>query len=83
MPLQVNELKKALELDAHNNWGEAHRIVQHLSSTEACWIHAYLHRKEGDRGNAAYWYSRANKPFPSKSLKDEWSAIMLYLESSK
>ena len=60
------ELLRALELDAEGNWEASHSIVQQYNSTEACWIHAYLHRKEGDFGNAGYWYSRANKSKPTE-----------------
>jgi hypothetical protein len=75
------ELLKALELDAKGDWDTAHRIVQQFYTPEACWIHAYLHRKEGDLGNAGYWYSRANKSRSNKSLDDEWKEIYEYVNS--
>lgn len=77
------ELIKALKLDKNGDWDAAHRIVQEYSSTEANWIHAYLHRQEGDLGNAGYWYSRANKKFPQKSLKEEWKEIYEFLMKLK
>ena len=44
-------------------------------SAEAAWVHAHLHRVEGDESNAAYWYRRAGKPVAKTSLDDEWSEI--------
>ena len=70
-----HELLKALELDANGDWDTSHRIVQQYFSAEACWIHAYLHRKKGDLGNAGYWYARANKSMPKQSLEEEWKVI--------
>ncbi len=67
---------KALETERNGNWDEAHRIVQDINSAEAAWIHAYLHRVEGDLGNAAYWYRRAGRPECRTSLKDEWQVIV-------
>jgi len=55
---------KAIWYDLHNNWKQSHEIVQDLSTTYAQWIHAYLHRKEGDIGNSQYWYRRAGKSYP-------------------
>lgn len=77
------ELLKALEIDADGDWDAAHRIVQEHSTPEANWIHAYLHRKEGDTGNAGYWYSRANKRSPQQSLEEEWKEIYEYLINIK
>ena len=53
----------------------AHRLVQDESSNDAAWVHAYLHRVEGDLGNAGYWYRRAGKPVAKGSLDEEWGAI--------
>jgi len=75
------ELIEALELDAKGDWDASHRIVQEYNSMEACWIHAYLHRKEGDLGNAGYWYSRANKNKPNQSLQEEWKTIFEYISN--
>lgn len=60
---------------AKGQWDEAHRIVQDEASAEAAWVHAYLHRVEGDLGNAGYWYRQAGKPLASGSLDAEWDAI--------
>jgi hypothetical protein len=65
----------ALWYDARDQWKRAHQIVQDDNSGDAAWVHAYLHRKEGDLGNAQFWYSRAGKEAASGSLKDEWQAI--------
>ena len=48
-------------------WETAHIIVESLPEPTASWIHAMLHREEGDRGNAMYWYSRADKAMPNDS----------------
>lgn len=66
---------KALQADKEGNWVQAHELIQDLPSKEAAWIHAYLHRKEGDRWNAQYWYDRANKPFFTGSLEEEWEEM--------
>lgn len=74
-------LIQALELDKQGNWDAAHEIVQSYNSMEACWIHAYLHRKEGDLGNANYWYRRAGKEMPGYDLAKEWENIFNYLST--
>lgn len=67
----------ALWYDAKGDWHRAHDIAQEIVGDEGSWIHAYLHRKEGDPGNAAYWYRRAGKPFPSGiSLEEEWEELV-------
>lgn len=65
----------ALWHDGRGDWDQAHKIVQSISSTDSDWIHAYLHRKEGDLNNADYWYRRVGKARPSQSLEAEWSSI--------
>ena len=66
---------RALWLDARGDWDGAHRVVQEIETQAAAWVHAYLHRKEGDPGNAGYWYRRAGKPHSRVSLEDEWREI--------
>lgn len=73
LPLQ------ALWWDAKGDWHQAHNLLQDESSREGDWVHAYLHRKEGDLGNAAYWYARAGQPKASGSLDEERSAIATVL----
>lgn len=62
--------------DAKGNWKRAHESAQQDEGTEGSWVHAYLHRKEGDQGNAAYWYGRAGKPMCQESLDAEWISIV-------
>ena len=61
---------------AKGSWDQAHKIVQDESSADAAWVHAYLHRVEGDLGNAGYWYRRAGKPVTSGSLETEWERML-------
>ena len=70
---------QALWHDAKGDWDRAHEIVQETSGHDGDWIHAYLHRKEGDLGNASYWYSRVGKKRPNKSLDEEWEDLANYL----
>jgi len=65
----------ALWWAANDGWDQAHQIVQDESSAEAAWVHGYLHRVEGDLGNAGYWYRRAAKPVADGSLRAEWERI--------
>jgi len=67
---------KALWQERKGNWDKAHHLVQDLEDKNASWIHAYLHRKEGDIGNADYWYRRAGKKRPDVSLENEWEEIV-------
>jgi hypothetical protein len=66
----------ALWHDARGDWDAAHRVAQDIDTRDGSWVHAYLHRKEGDIGNAGYWYRRANRAPASGSLDDEWAAIV-------
>ncbi len=67
----------ALWHDAREDWKKAHQAAQNDASPAGAWVHAYLHRKEGDLGNAGYWYARAGRPKPAKdlTLEAEWTAI--------
>ncbi|WP_282055101.1 hypothetical protein [Maribacter luteus] len=67
---------KSLWYDAKGNWEISHDLAQDIHDDLGSWIHAYLHRKEGDNFNAAYWYAKANKPFPTITLKDEFKEIV-------
>ncbi len=71
----ADQLKLALELDRDGDWEGAHRIVQHIESPGSYWIHAYLHRKEGDLANSQYWYDRAGQTMPDCSLDQEWHEL--------
>lgn len=74
-PPTLPSLLRALWLDAHGDWNGAHNIAQEDESREAAWVHAYLHRKEGDAGNASYWYRRAARPPATGGLEQEWDVI--------
>lgn len=67
---------KALWYDAKDDWDKAHELIQDLHDRNASWIHAYLHRKEGDIGNADYWYNKAGKKRPAIYLPEEWEHIV-------
>jgi hypothetical protein len=75
-PAQLSAVLRALWQDARGDWDAAHRIAQDVDDAQGAWVHAYLHRKEGDLGNAAYWYRRAGQPPASDSLQDEWARIV-------
>jgi hypothetical protein len=74
-PDELNAALKALWVEAKGNWDRAHSIAQSDSSADGSWVHAYLHRKEGDLANASYWYSRAGRTLPDVSLEEEWENI--------
>ena len=59
----------------NSDWDRAHKIVQDDDSRDAAWVHAYLHRLEGDLGNAGYWYRQAGQPAATDSLQAEWERI--------
>ncbi|UFZ06204.1 hypothetical protein LQG66_07860 [Bradyrhizobium ontarionense] len=60
---------------AKGDWDQAHRIVQDESGRDAAWVHAHLHRVEGDLGNASYWYRQAGQPVATDALDIEWERI--------
>ena len=74
-PSGLSPALMALWRDARGDWEGAHEAAQADEGGTGDWAHAYLHRKEGDEGNAAYWYRRARKPFPQASLEAEWAAM--------
>jgi hypothetical protein len=74
-PPDLSGALQALWHDVHGDWEKAHECAQGAQSREGDWVHAYLHRKEGDAGNAAYWYSRAGRPVAKVTLDEEWTAI--------
>lgn len=73
----------ALWWAANGEWERAHRLVQGEASRDAAWVHAYLHRVEGDAGNARHWYGKAGRPPSSAPLDQEWEAIASALLSAK
>jgi hypothetical protein len=76
-PTGSNLALQALWHDARGDWEGAHTCAQDDHSRDGSWVHAYLHRKEGDIGNAGYWYSRAGRAIPPSdvTLDAEWADI--------
>jgi hypothetical protein len=74
---------KAIWYDAIGDWNASHNIAQEMHNNLGSWIHAYLHRKEGDDWNAGYWYRSANRPFPKKSFDEELQEIVEWIINSK
>jgi hypothetical protein len=74
-PAGLDAALQALWHDARGDWAQAHGCVQAEASADAAWVHAYLHRKEGDAGNAAYWYGRAGQPVATATLAEEWAEL--------
>ena len=66
----------ALWWDAKGDWSRAHEVAQDVGDADGAWVHAYLHRKEGDEGNAAYWYRRAGRAVAKGDLDAEWEQIV-------
>ena len=75
-PSHLPPLVEALWHERRGDWTRAHEITQEIDSDDASWVHAYLHRREGDLSNARYWYRRAGRPQDTGSLDDEWRAII-------
>jgi hypothetical protein len=75
-PTEISLYLQSLWYDAKEDWTKAHNIIQDIEDSTAAWIHAYLHRKEGDIGNADYWYRRAGRKRPSLTLQEEWEYIL-------
>ncbi|GEP96222.1 hypothetical protein [Chitinophaga cymbidii] len=78
-PAGLRPVLEAMWWDGKGDWDRSHDIAQEVHSAEGSWVHAYLHRKEGDRGNAAYWYARAGKSMPGGSLEAEWEQVVTVL----
>ncbi|MBX5472227.1 MAG: hypothetical protein IRZ23_07175 [Acetobacteraceae bacterium] len=78
-PPKVSAPLQGLWWDAKGDWKQAHASVQNADGAEAAWVHAYLHRKEGDLSNARYWYRKAGKPVPNTALGEEWDALLAAL----
>jgi len=80
-PQGLSSYSQALWWDGKGNWQKAHDIIEDLDNDTAAWVHAYLHRKEGDNGNARYWYARAGRKLPEIPLKEEWEILVKALNS--
>ncbi len=74
-PAGLSPPLEALWWAAKDDWDKAHGIVMKQDTRDAAWVHAYLHRVEGDLDNAGYWYRRAHHPVASDALPEEWDAI--------
>jgi hypothetical protein len=78
-PPDLPPLLAALWWEAKGNWTRAHEIAQDVASHDGAWLHAYLHRREGDEGNAGYWYGQAGKPHCRLPHEEEREQIVLAL----
>ncbi|MEJ0057174.1 MAG: hypothetical protein WDN75_16885 [Bacteroidota bacterium] len=78
-PENLPPLLRALWFDAKGDWNAAHNLAQEVETSEGSWVHAYLHRKEGDDSNASYWYRKARKDLPAISFEREWEEIATVL----
>ena len=76
-PASYSTTARTLWFAKAGQWDAAHDLCQEIQGSAGSWIHAYLHREEGDHANAAYWYARAGKPvpIPATLLADEWLEI--------
>ena len=76
-PKHLSAALQALWHDARGDWQRAHELAQDDHGSDGSWVHAYLHRKEGDLENASYWYTRAGRRAPAAgmTLEDEWAQI--------
>jgi len=74
-PPGISACLEALWYDGKGDWEKSHQIAQDIDTKQASWVHAYLHRKEGDLSNADYWYNRAGRKRPSVSLEKEWEQL--------
>lgn len=74
-PPLLSPALKALWLDAKGDFDAAHEMADSVEEKSGYWVHAYLHRKEGNPGNAKYWYDMAKEPVATDSLESEWTRI--------
>jgi len=75
LPFNLPSALRALGYAKKGDWEKAHQIVQNSSDTDSAWVHAYLHRAEGDLGNARYWYRRTGRSEFKADLDQEWEQI--------
>ena len=73
----------ALWHDGHGDWEQAHQVAQDVDDETGAWVHAYLHRKEGDLDNAGYWYRRASRDRFTGTLDDEWTSIVIPIPAGR
>ena len=82
-PAGLSTALQALWQEARGQWDEAHSLAMADKGADGAWVHAYLHRVEGDLRNAGYWYRRAGRPESQEALRDEWRAIATALLAEK
>lgn len=75
-PEDSSRYLQSLWYDAKGDWNMAHDVISEIENETAAWVHAYLHRKEGDIGNADYWYRLAGKKRPEQPLEKEWEELV-------
>ena|SRR5215471_5375752 len=75
-PAELDLALAGLWWDARGQWDKAHQAAQQDEGPAGSWVHAYLHRKEGDLSNAGYWYQRAGKTAKRGPLDEEWEEIV-------
>ena len=74
-PAGLGQPLQALWHDARDEWHAAHALAQAAGDADGAWVHAYLHRKEGDEMNAGYWYRQAGRKPAGGDLRAEWEAV--------
>lgn len=77
-PPELSGYLLSLWHEKKNDWEKAHAIAQDIHDPDGSWIHAHLHRVEGDEGNAGYWYGKANRKEPDIPLDEEWNRLVEY-----
>jgi hypothetical protein len=83
-PAEIAPALQALWWLARGDWNRAHECVQQHEGERDCdWVHAHLHRQEGDMSNASGWYQRAGKPVPALSLQEEWTDLAMEMLARK
>ncbi len=75
-PKGITASLAALWYAGKGDWEQAHAIAQEVPTREGSWVHAYLHRVEGDQWNANYWYQRAGRSMPASGQEQEWAEIV-------
>lgn len=78
-PAAISASLAALWYAGKGDWEQAHNIAQDIPTPDGSWVHAYLHRQEGDGSNANYWYNRAGRSNPGTALEKEWEEVVAAL----
>jgi hypothetical protein len=82
-PAAITSSLAALWYAGKGDWNQGHDIAQDIPTREGSWVHAYLHRVEGDDGNARYWYNLAGRKMPAQTFEEEWEEIVRAMLSSE